>query len=390
MLIFSKLFKTMKKLKLWVFAGFLLFINNSCKEPNIPIKEEEEVQSFLRDIRAVYFDNLNFDSKEIRASTPQFIENFEKTYHKLEQEHSQGKFTSFNDLENFQLAGMYYSFYLLAIGGTYSDKDLTFNEINGTRQVGLYSKLPATAFDFEQKELEAMMERAKYVSHKSTYLTGFNDKAYGFYLAVRQVQERVKNKNNFNNPIAHDSLMNYTSRYLLDYEDLGVWNILMTMATITNYKDSLNTFKNPNMDIPLFNINTRLVPGALRDLGGRLPEILGPLYRFDINLKKVDWLIQQKSTLSDDDISEINNYITSLDRASNYILTDKRKILEAWDYKETFFERVRKVQDLKAALVKHSLNRKTAKPTTDLGAFINSKAFKKPYTCYGCHQKTGL
>jgi hypothetical protein len=167
MLIFSKLFKTMKKLKLWVFAGFLLFINNSCKEPNIPIKEEEEVQSFLRDIRAVYFDNLNFDSKEIRASTPQFIENFEKTYHKLEQEHSQGKFTSFNDLENFQLAGMYYSFYLLAIGGTYSDKDLTFQEINGTRQVGLYSKLPATAFDFEQKELEAMMERAKYVSHKS-------------------------------------------------------------------------------------------------------------------------------------------------------------------------------------------------------------------------------
>jgi hypothetical protein len=381
----------MKKLKLWAFLGCLFLINNSCQEPNIETKEkEEETQSFLRDIRAVYFENLNFDSPKIRASTPQFIENFEKTYRKLEKEHSEGKFTSPSDLENFQLAGMYYSFYLLAIGGTYSDKDLTFNNINGSRPVGLYSKLPANSYDFEQKELEAMMERARYVSHKSTYLLGFNDKAYGFYLAVRQVQERVKNKNNFNNPIAHDSLMNYTSTYLLDYEDLGVWNILMTMATITNYKDSLNTFKNPNMDIPLFNINTRLVPGALRDLGGRLPEILGPLYRFDINLKKVDWLIQQNKTLSEDELSEINKYLTSLDRASNYILNDKRNILEAWDYKESFFERVRKVQDLKAALVNHSMDKKKTRQSIDLGSFIDSKVFKKPYTCYGCHQDTGL
>ena len=382
----------MQKLKFWAFIGFLFLINSSCKEPvDVQIKEQpEEVQSFLRDIRPVYFDNLNFDSKEIRSSTPQFIENFEKTYHKLEQEHQQGKFKSPSDLEYFQLAGMYYSFYLLAIGGTYSDKDLSFKEINGNRSVGLYSKLPATSYDFEQKELEAMMERAKYVSHKSTYLMGFNDKAYGFYLAVRQVQERVKNKNNFNNPIAHDSLMNYTSTYLIDYEDLGVWNILMTMATITNYKDSLNTFKNPNMDIPLFNMNTRLVPGALRDLGGRLPEILGPLYRFDINLKKIDFLVQQKSIHSEEDLSEINRYITSLDRASNYILNDKRSILEAWDYKETFFERVRKVQDLKAALVKHSLDKKAERQKIDLASFIDSKAFKKPYTCYGCHQKTGL
>jgi hypothetical protein len=235
-----------------------------------------------------------------------------------------------------------------------------------------------------------MMERARTVAKKSTYLTGFNDKAYGFYLAVRQVQERVKNKNNFNNPVVHDSLMNYTSQYLLDYDDLGVWNLLMTMATITNYKDSLNTFKNPNMSIPLFNINTRLVPGGLRDLGGRLPEILGPLYRFDINLKKVDWLMQQKSTLSESDITEIKKYVESLDRASNYILNDKRNILEAWNHKETFFERVQKVQDLKVYLVNKSLNTKTARQTLDLESFIDSKGFKKAYTCYGCHQKTGL
>ena len=379
----------MQKLKFWALFGLLLLISNACKEPNIESKEEE-VQSFLRDIRAVYFDNLNFDSKEIRASIPQFMENFEKTYRQLEQEHTKGKYTSFNDLENFQLAGMYYSFYLLALGGTYSDKDLTFREIQGNRSVGLYSKLPINTFDFEQRELEAMMERAKNVANKSTYLTGFNDKAYGFYLAVRQVQERLKNKNNFNNPVVHDSLMNYTNQYLLDYQDLGVWNLLMTMATITNYKDSLNTFKNPNMDIPLFNINTRLVPGGLRDLGGRLPEILGPLYRFDINLKKVDWLIQQKNILSEDDITEIKKYMLSLDGTSNYILDNKRDILQAWNYKETFYTRLQKLQDLKVYLVEQSLRKKNAPKTLDLTSFIDSKDFKKAYTCYGCHQKTGL
>jgi hypothetical protein len=379
----------MKKLKLWAFLGLIFAISNSCQEPNIETKEkQEETQSFLRDIRAVYFENLNFDSPEIKASTPQFIENFEKTYIKLEKEYAAGKFTSFNDLENFQLAGMYYSFYLLAVGGTYSDKDLSFKDINGNRPVGLYSKLPANSFNFEQKEVEALMERARVVSHEATYLTGFNDKTYGFYLAVRQVQERVKNKNNLNNPVAHDSLMNYTSTYLTNYEDLGVWNLLMAMATITNYKDTLNTFQNPNMTTPLFNLNTRLVPGSLRDLGGRLPEIMGPLYRFDINLKKVDWLIRKKENHTEEDLDEIKYYMTSLDRATNYIQNDKRNILEAWNHKETFFERVKKVQELKVYMLNKSLGKKAESPNLDV--LINSKGFKKAYTCYGCHQDTGL
>ena len=344
---------------------------------------------FLSEIRPEFFENLNFLSEAVVANIPTFRENLAKTYEGLEEQYHNGEFKSGRDLEYMRLSGMYYAFYLLALGSNYNDRNLTFENIMGSPKVGYYSNLPASTLDFEQKELEAMMEEAARVALLAVDINGFNDKTYGFYLGVRQIEEVVKNRGLYNNPEVHNKVIDYVNTRLTHFDRLPDWNVLMAMVTFTNYADSLNTFKNPRMEEVLAQVNARLVPGNLPELGGLYPEILGPLYRFDLNLKKIDWLLQVNDTFTQEQIEELDTYIQTLETASKFIETERTALLNSWDDRYTFEQRKEKLQEIKEFRERLS-SRQVSDNKPDLAPFIDSKEFKRAYQCYSCHKEPGL
>ncbi|MEM9824681.1 MAG: hypothetical protein AAF985_26575 [Bacteroidota bacterium] len=350
---------------------------------------DPEVPSFLSEIRPIYFENLNFESEVIRSQTSDFLLDLAASYNQLETEYEAGVFVDDINLEYMRLAGMYYSFYLLAVTGNYLDGNLSFEDINGGRQTGYYSNLPATTPDFQQQELEALMERASRVAFRATEVNGFNDKSYGFYLSVRQVQERLKNPNHYNSHITQDSVINYVFTRLVNYDLLPDWNVLMAMVTFTNYADSLNRFDNPRMDEVLLNVNARLRPGALADLGGRYPEILGPLYRFDLNLKKIDWLLRTGDELDEDELEELKNYITILETSSAFIEEEQTELLSSWPHRHTFEERKEKMKEIKD-FRQSVIDGDNSIPRPKLAPYLDTKSFKKAYQCYSCHKPAGM
>jgi len=374
--------KNILRLLPFVIALPMLFV--ACEKD----KDDTDI-SFLSDIRPLYFDNLNFESAIVRSETADFMVSLAETYTELEKEYEAGMFTGEEDLENMRLAGMYYSFYLLAITGNYLDGNLTFDEINGGREQGYYSGLPATAPDFEQQEMEALMIRAKDVGWLATSVNGFNDKSYGFYLSVRQVQERLRTPDHTNSPIIQDSVLNYVFTRLVNYDLLPDWNVLMSMVTFTNYADSLNQFINPAFDQLLFNVNARLVPGALADLGGLYPEMLGPLYRFDLNLKKINWLFDTGGELDEKELEDLSDYITTLETASAFVEEEQADLLNSWPYFSTFEERKVKMEEVKD-YQQSLLNGSSGTPRPTLAPYLNSKDFKKAYQCYSCHKTAEL
>jgi len=233
-----------------------------------------------------------------------------------------------------------------------------------------------------------MMDEAVRISYHASHLNGFNDKTYGFHMAIKQVRGRLQNENRFNDPEVHAEMMDYVATRLVNYDQIQVWNLLMSMVTITNFDDPLNTFDNPDMDKLLFQVNARIVPGALADLGGLYPEMLGPLYRFDLNLKKLEWLFRHNETLDEEQINFLDQEILMLETASNFILEERGELLESWPYKSTVDDRLDKMDELKA--LRKEIYPGTTFPEIELTNFISSANFKKAYQCYSCHKPSGL
>lgn len=350
---------------------------------------EEKKVYFLRDIRPKFFENLNFESKAVIADIPFFLHQLTKSYNQLENEYQAGMFKSASDFENMRLIGMYYSFYLLALAGNYMDGNLTLANIQGNHEMGLFSKVSSATPGFEKQELQAMMLRAEQVARLAIDIHGFNDKTYGFYVSVRQVQERLKTPHFTNNPETQDSVIQYVGTNLVFYDKIPEWNLLMAMVTFSNYADSLNTFKNENLNFVLNNVNARLIPGRLADLGGRYPEILGPIYRFDINLKKIDWMLETKKVFNESELRELDLYISVLDTASHFVETKKKHILDTWIHKDTFEERKQKLRELKDFRASFDGGIPMLKAPA-YALYLNSKSFKKAYQCYSCHRDSGL
>ncbi len=380
----------MKKDKLSkILTLFLILIAVvACSNDDKETQSEEPITPFLSEIRPIFFENLNFQSETIVNNIPSFLETITKTFNKTEEEYNAGLFESISDLENMRLFSQYYSFYLLGLTGNYIDGNLDFEDINNNRKVGLFSGLDATTPDYPQKEMEALMQRSEDVIERGYNINKYNDKAYGFYVAVRQVHERLKNSN-FSTPEVHGNSIDYVSVRLVNYDEIANWNVLMSMVTMTNYEDPLNTFDNPRMDELLFHVNARLVPGTLADLGGRYPEILGPLYRFDVNLKKLDWFFNKNEKYDEKQLEEIDYHIQILETASNFIQNDRTALLDSWDNKDTFYERLEKLDQIKVFREKiEEANANLKKP--ELASFINSADFKSAYQCYSCHKPSGL
>lgn len=370
-----------------IIIGFIVFAGSfmiSC-EKNHTETAPEKTSYFLSEIRPFYFENLNFESPSVKDRITVFKENFFHTFNKAEQEYQGGKYISQSDIEFFRLESQYYGFYLLALTGAYLDGYISFQQILGNRTEGLYTNLPASTPDFEFLEMRAMIDRAKDLMYRAAYVGNkYNDKVYAFYLGCNQLAGRLKSRKNLNNPDAHREVIDFSSVRLTNYNLVPTWNLLMAQVTLTNYKDSLNTFANPNMEVLFKNVQERLVPGSLRDLGGLYPEILGPLYRFDLTMKKIDWFLQ-KQTLTEVELAEINQYLTAMQTVMQFIETKKTALLNSWTDKDTYQMRKDKWQ----ALRNYFDNRATVEKP-ELASFINSKKFIRAYQCYSCHKSSGL
>ncbi|WP_340200590.1 hypothetical protein [Ascidiimonas sp. W6] len=377
--------KPIIRLKQVVFVVLSVFLFINCEQET----EDQEPLFFLSEIRPAFFENLNFESPEVVGNIVTFRTQLATTYESLEEAYLNQEYKSESDLEYMRLAGMYYSFYLLALGGNYNDEYLTFKNIMGNPEIGYYSGLSSSTPDFEQKELEAMMAEAVRVSKLAYQINGYNDKAYGFHVSIKQVEGRLKNRGMANDAETQDQAIDYVGVQLVNFDLLPDWNVLMAMVTFTNYADSLNTFKNPRMNDVLFNVNARLVPGLLPDLGGLYPEILGPLYRFDLNLKKIDWYIQTTEEFTMEQILELDTYIETLEGATNFIEKERSEILKSWDALYTFEMRKEKLMEVKQYSAQLKEGRTNIQKPA-LETFINSNEFKKAYQCYSCHKPTGL
>lgn len=366
----------------------LVGFNLSCKTDSASEPLQEETKYFLNDIRPVFFENVDFDSRKIRENIPNFLNDFKKTYDQLERQYKTGLFTSSIDKENMRLAANYYSFYLSSLVKTCMDGDIQIKDITGNQKIGLFSQVPISDPSFTDKELGKMIDKAEEVSVYAININGYNDRSRSFNVGVKQVQQRLKNKNKyFNDPVTQDSTIKYLTTPLVNFSITRDWNILMSMVTFADYRDPTNTFYNNSMNILLATANSRLILGSQKN--NRLPDILGPLYRFDLNLKKIDWLLDKKSALNTEELTDLISYINTLETITNYIDTDRKIVLDTWRYKSTYEQRKEKVAEIKdyvKEINKGNINPK--KP--DFKVLLNSNEFKKAYTCYGCHQPTGL
>lgn len=364
-----------------LFAGSFMI---SC-EKNSGDTEPGKTSYFLSEIRPVFFEQLNFESAAVRDNIAAFKEKFYQTFNKAEQEYQAGHYKSESDIEFFRLESQYYGFYLLALTGAYLDGYISFQQIHGNSTEGRYSNLPASTPDFEYLEMRAMIDRGKDLMYRAAWLGNkYNDKVYAFYLGVNQLAGRLKSRKNLNDPEAHRQVIDFSDVRLTNYNLVPTWNLLMAQVTLTNYNDSLNTFANPHLNVLFKNVQERLVPGSLRDLGGKYPEILGPLYRFDLTMKKIDWYLK-KNDLTGEELAEINQYLTAMQTVMQFIETKKTALLNSWIDKDTYELRKEKWQELRNYFDDRSIAKKP-----ELSSFINSKKFIRAYQCYSCHRESGL
>ncbi|GAA3648257.1 hypothetical protein Q4Q40_09450 [Flavivirga jejuensis] len=359
--------------------------HNDDSDDNNSESEKSNLKSFLSEIRPVYFNNLNFESSEVENAMPVFFNNLRLTYNDLEKQFNEGKFTTNFDLNQMRRAQMYYSFYITGVVGAYLEGTIDFKSITGDVKQGIYSGVNVDNPDFIQKEIKALMDRATEVAEKAVNIAGYNDLTYGFYAIIKQVQQRASN-NNINNAENHDLIIDYTQQVLKDYTLVPVWNLLAPQVAMSNYKDPLNTFDNPNLNLLLKQINERLGPDAVPSLGGQTTEIIGPLYRMDLNIKKIDWLFKSNPILSQDQINELKEYLDVTDVAANSIEVSRASVLEVWKDNKTYYERKDKISAIKEYWEAARQGKKAERP--ELESFIDSKNFKKAYQCFACHQLT--
>jgi len=352
-------------------------------------KDEEEIEQsdnliFLSEIRPEFFNHLNFNDPYMVEQIPQFLSDFQKTYENLLSQYKEGQFTSSNDLNNMRLAGMYYSFGITATTRAYLDGFITIEELIGNDRYGLFSGLARETSNFYQLELEARMAKSEEVAVFAMNVNGFNDKTYGTFMVAKQIRGRVKSSENFNNPAAQDSIIEYLDGQINDYELFFGWNTMMSQLSFTNYADSLNTFKNPKMETVLSNLNEKLVIGSIPDLNGRYAEILAPIFRFDLNMKKIDYMLNHNNVLNSQEINDLEAIITILSQIKEYVSEHKQFLFEKWKYKETISERFKKLDELKT-YVEVLKNQKDPLGDFILDDHFKSKNFLQAYQCYNCH-----
>jgi hypothetical protein len=372
----------MKKIEKKLIFVMLIIFTSCTNEGNS--YEPIGPKSFLSEIRPTFFDHLNFNSQNSINQIPQFLSEFKETYEDLKTKYDSGEYSSESDLNNFRIAGMYYSFALTAITRAYLDDFIEFDDIVGDSENGLFSELSIDEVNFQQEELKSMMKISEKTARFAMLVNNFNDKTYGTFLVSRQIRGRVNSSVNFNNPQVQDSVINYIDSNINDYELYKNWNTLMSQLSLTNYSDSLNTFKNPRMNVVLTNLNDKLTIGSIPDLNGRFAEILGPIFRFDSNMKKIDWLLNYNDIANYEEINELNEHIQILQELKDYVFETKQFLFNDWSYTNTLEERFSKFEELKNLINQIDID-PNYQEEIELTSFFKTKNFLQAYQCFNCH-----
>lgn len=372
----------MKNLILIINLSFLL-VFFSCSEKVDSIEPTNNIE-FLNNIRPIYFESLNFESKQVVDELSSFLSEFKEEFDVVENQYNSGLYTTEEDLKNVSLMYNYYSFYLMALVRAELDGLIAFDKIVEGRKDDFFSKLTPNDIKFKSEELAAMIQKAESISYKSVFINGYNDKTFGFYLAIRQLNERVKN-NGYNNKVTQDSIINYSLDKIYDYDIFYLWNILMSQLTYNNYSDSLNTFENPSMEKVLHLLNSKLIPGVFTGETNNYAPFLGSIYRLDMNMKKIDFIIQKGASLDEEAIEDLRKYIFNLDITSNFVETKHAKRLESWDLKNSYAERKEKIKEIKN-YYDNMVSDNIDYPKPKLSPLFTSKSFNQAYQCYTCHK----
>ena len=376
----------MKTLKITLLFCATLLCFASCSNEDDAVVTETESR-FLDDIRPRYFKALDFYSEANVNELADFFQDFQTVFKEVEKEYNDGIYTTSEDLNNLNLLYNYYSFFILAIVRAELDGLIELDDIIGNR-TNLFSSTPKDSPHFRRDELRAMMERAESVSFTSVYINGYNDKTYGFYLAIRQLQERVKN-DGMNDRATQDEMINYSLDRIDDYEIFYLWNVLMSQLTFNNYNDPLNTFENPSMEKILDVFNSKIVPGAFVGTINNYAPFLGPLYRVDMSMKKIHGIMEAGDPMDDDYIESIRIYMNVLDVIGDRIETQDAETLNAWSDKETFYDRKEQIDAIRTYYSEVS-DGNLDYPKPNLGELFVSEGFNKAYQCYSCHKPLEL
>ena len=361
----------------WIFI-VLILTAISCKEKSID-SIQDEPKYFLSDIRPVFFEHLNFESEEQRQKISDFLVEFTDTYEKLEGDYNKGKFKSKQDLDNMRIAGMYYSFYITAIVRGYLDNFIKFEDILGNRKVFFSTYSPENPV-FRKEELKAMMGRSVQVAKFAVYVNGYNDKTLGTLNVAKQLQGRAGSEDYRINENDQNAIINYITSNITNFDYFSEWNAFMSQLSFTNYEDSLNTFNNERMNLVLENLNKREVP----NLKDKYQAIIGPIYKFDINLKKIDWYLQ-KDKISSSDLQETKGYISKMENISQDIQVNRSGVLNKWTFKDTFYQRISKLDEIKNYFDKLDIEKANSKKP-NLSPFFTTKNYLQAYQCYNCHK----
>lgn len=358
----------------------MLFISCSSNDDNSTTPNE----AFLSEIRPNYFNTLNFNSAATVSEIPQNLRSFKLTYDGLAEEYENNQFKSAGDLENMRLASMYYSFFIQAVVKAYLDGMISFDDLTGGEERGLFSDALKSDSDFEDRELTVMMDTAEEIARLALNINGLNDRAYGFYLGVKQTQERLKDPNHYNKEEIQDLLIQYVQEDIQDTTFFTEWNVIMTLVFFDDYNDPVNRYDNPKMNIVLQNVTGKLNPDVLPEEDINYIALLGPVYIIDLITKKLDYMFNYQSSITEQDLEQINNFISALDNVKEIILEDRTALYNSWEFKQTIDERFQKMEELK--LYTNDLNQGINRNAPQLDTFFKTKTFRQAYQCYSCHQ----
>ncbi|WP_340202359.1 hypothetical protein [Ascidiimonas sp. W6] len=339
--------------------------------------------SFLNEIRPNYFNTLNFNKAATISEIPEKLKSFKASYDDYTEEYENGVYQSSVDLENMRLASMYYSFFIQAVVKAHLDGIITFEDIKGNSTEGLFSKTLVRSENFKDLELNAMMETAEKVSLLALDINGLNDRAYGFYLGVKQTQERLKNTDYFNEEKVQDLLIQYVQEEIEDTTFFTEWNVIMTLVFFDDYNDPLNGYDNPKMNIVLKNVTDRLNPEVLPEDDINYIGLLGPVYILDLITKKLDHTFNNSESISAEELEQINFFVNTLFTVKDIILNDRTVLYNSWDFKETVDLRFQKMQEIKSYV--NDLNSGINSEIPELNEFFKTRDFRQAYQCYSCH-----
>jgi hypothetical protein len=370
-------------------AGLALAVG--CNFSGTTRYEEEERDTFLRDIRPAYFQSMNWENPAVRADASRFESHFADIYDKHEAEFLRGEYRTRKDSSAFGLESLYFGF--LVCGNTTSimDGTLAFDDIvEGNRR---YFRETEGAGS-EKDEMLARMERSIVILKRSTELLKGDRRALGAYWNARVYADRMRDPGSQSQPATVRGMIDFATETGVDRFTGAAfpnYDLLITLITARFNEDSLFSFPGSAMDTMAEHVRSRLNPNAFLGLSDLSEEeladfnfvaILGPIYRMDVLMRKASWMARA----AEPDFESMGRTLAVADSTAAFLDGRLKRLASRWPYKETIEHRKALLQRMReyAAAGQPAGG---AELSADAEALFKRKDIRQAYQCYNCHRK---